>query len=315
MYSIKKSRVNNVVVASIVFLISMVVAPYYVNGDQSSYINVYNTLESLSIQDGYRYYNKYLTSHEVTHFILIWISSRIIEKSFFVSISNAILAYLLLKLLTKWRVYFGISVLLVLTNYYMYVLFFAAEKLKFALIFFIISMLVVERIKLFRMYVVLSVLSHFQMIIMYASVVSDYIYKSVKTLLYSGRLNKSLLFISVGAILLPLLFGEYLLAKINAHFELHSVSELSKILLFLILSIYYSKNSRLKPLITFFPLVVAVLFLGGDRVNMTGYFVFMYYSLQVNKGFNIGVILTTLYFFLKNYYFVEKILRCGNGFC
>jgi len=315
MYSIKKLHVNNVVVVSIVFLISLVVAPYYINGDQSAYIKVYNALESLSIQDGYRYYSKYLTSTEVTYFILVWISSRIIEKSFFVSISNAVLAYLLLKLLTKWRVYFGISVLLVLSNYYIYVLFFAAEKLKFAFIFFILSMLVVERMKLFSMFAAVSMLSHFQMIIMYASIIIDHIYKAVKTILYSGSLKISLLFVLIGAIFIPLLFGRHLAHKISHHFELHSFYELSKILILLTLSIYYSKNSRLRPLITFFPLVVAALLLSGDRVNMIGYFVFMYYSLQINKGFNMGVILTAIYFSLKNYYFLEKIMRCGQGFC
>ena len=60
--------------------------------------------------------------------------------------------------------------------------------------------------------------------------------------------------------------------------------------------------------------MIAVGIFGGERVNMFGYFVFMYFALQVNRGVNLGVILTTLYFSYQTYFFVENIILYGDGF-
>jgi hypothetical protein len=91
------------------------------------------------------------------------------------------------------------------------------------------------------------------------------------------------------------------------------VLDFLKLFSFLVLTLFYSKK-RFKVISLFIPLFVVTFILGEDRANMYGYFVFLYYSLSFNKGFNIGVIVTELYFLIKNYFFVTNILFKGTGF-
>ena len=64
----------------------------------------------------------------------------------------------------------------------------------------------------------------------------------------------------------------------------------------------------------FFPLFIAVFLIGGERVNMIGYFVFLYYALPINKGFNFGVLLTSAYFLAASFGFTINIIEHGDGF-
>ncbi|TMO53626.1 hypothetical protein CWC18_21100, partial [Pseudoalteromonas aurantia] len=55
-------------------------------------------------------------------------------------------------------------------------------------------------------------------------------------------------------------------------------------------------------------------FLGDGRLNIFGYFIFMYYALQVNRGMNIGVLLTSAYYSYKTYGFYVMLLEHGDQF-
>ena len=96
-------------VVLLVFIISLILAHYYVGGDQSSYISVYNTVANLSFIEGRTHYVKYLTSHELIHFILVYIFSIFTEKFIFIAIFNSILAYSILILFRQWEVNFLVS--------------------------------------------------------------------------------------------------------------------------------------------------------------------------------------------------------------
>jgi hypothetical protein len=81
----------------------------------------------------------------------------------------------------------------------------------------------------------------------------------------------------------------------------------------MILSVWYAKNKS-EAFIIFIPLVLAVFILGSDRINMMAYFAFLYYALQCKRGLNIGILVTTVYFAWKSYFFVSDIIEYGNGF-
>jgi len=104
-----------------------------------------------------------------------------------------------------------------------------------------------------------------------------------------------------------------LFIKILAYSDNRGWSDFLRILIFLMMALYYSK-SKLNTFIYFIPLFIAVYFVGGDRVNMIGYMFFLYSALQYRGGFNIGILITTLYFFYINIDFVRKIILYGNGF-
>lgn len=54
--------------------------------------------------------------------------------------------------------------------------------------------------------------------------------------------------------------------------------------------------------------------LGGSRLNMFAYFIFLKYGLVRGGGVNIAVSATTIYFMLKTVFFVTNVIRTGQGF-
>ena len=69
-----------------------------------------------------------------------------------------------------------------------------------------------------------------------------------------------------------------------------------------------------KVIFMFIPLFIAVLLVGGDRINMISYIVFLYFSLPIKKGLNFGVIVSSVYFMVATIFFVGNILLYGDGF-
>jgi hypothetical protein len=118
-------------VALVVFTLSLLISPYYMLGDQEHYRRIFEILPTLSFVDGFIYYSKSVSSIEPGHYTISWIFSRFLEKDLFISILNAILAFYSMQLLIRWRASIYVAASIVLTNFYFYVLFFAAERLKF----------------------------------------------------------------------------------------------------------------------------------------------------------------------------------------
>ena len=106
---------------------------------------------------------------------------------------------------------------------------------------------------------------------------------------------------------------EHLVSKFFAYFYINSFLELYQWSLLFFLSLIYSKNKN-QTLVIFLVLGIVTLLVGGSRVNMMSYFVFLFYGLQYKQGLNIGVIITSLYFFFKSIPFVYSIYTYGDGF-
>ena len=79
------------------------------------------------------------------------------------------------------------------------------------------------------------------------------------------------------------------------------------------MTLIYSRKKR-EIVFLYFPLFIAIFLIGGDRLNMFGYFIFLYYALQVNRGVNFGVIATSIYYLFKTYEFILNIFLYGEGF-
>ena len=105
-------KVPSIVVAVLVFFISLILFRYHTGGDQSVYVGIWNELEKLDFSEGRKHYQKYLTSQELVHFLLVDLFSKIIEKSIFMSFCNSLLAYSLMLLFRKLRVHYLIAVLI-----------------------------------------------------------------------------------------------------------------------------------------------------------------------------------------------------------
>jgi len=308
---------QNYIIALCVFIITLILSPYYVGQDQLHYIKVYNGLKDLDLINAYLYYISYLDSKEVVHFFLSWIGSNLsIDKIVFYAFVNAYLAFVAIKLMRQLNVSIYIISFIVLSNFYFYVLYFSAERLKFAFIFFILSVLYKNKVYFFTLF---SIFSHSQFIIIYSAILFKILNISFIRSIKSKRISKKILLI-IFTIPFTLFILHYFL---YAHIELKylhyagraegGIFNLFKILIFFLMTLFYSRKKK-EVIFLYFPLFIATFFIGGERLNIFGYFIFLYYALQVNKGINFGVITTSIYFLFKTYGFVLNIILYGFGF-
>jgi hypothetical protein len=297
-----------------VFLLSLIVGPYYTSGDQTHYRLTYDAVSLLSFIDGFLYYNNSLASYEFVHYSLIWLFSRLLDKDVFIAISNAVLGYLLLINLNRIKVYTPLAIILVLSNFYLFVLYFAAERLKYGMIFLLLSLYYIQRAKFFYPFIFLSVISHVQFIILYLAMAFSLLKIHIMRFFTNGLVSKKILFFLILIFILAILLNKQIVSKFLAYYGTINILDLWKMFMFFTLSLWYSKSRKLDVLLIFIPLIIAVALFGGERVNMFGYFVFMYYALQVNRGVNFGVLVTTFYFGFQTLFFVENILIFGDGF-
>ncbi len=304
----------------LVLLLSLFFAPFYFDGDQMGYYNAYNGIKDVNVLEGYVQYHLYITSDEPIHFLILWIFSNLgISKDIVMAFANAILANVLTRLFFKWRVSVGIIVFIIFTNFYLLVLYFSAERLKFAFIFFFIAVLLSLRVKKTYLFIVLSILTHVQMLIFVLSRFFAMLMQSMISffLTLKFKLNfTKVIFIII--LFFPIIFlSEHILYK----FKAYSDNSASKGLLlntfqpiiFLILSLFYSRE-KIATSFIFFIIIISSSIVGPERVTMMAYLYFMFYALRINRGINLGVIVTSFYFLAKSIIFVSNVLENGHGF-
>lgn len=314
----RKSLINKsylVITILSVFILSIVLAPSYIYGDQAHYRKIYDGLSGLSIDDAYIFYKANLDSKEPGYFFLAWLSSNLnIDKDHFVIFFNVVLSFFAYKFLLKRGGHPSIVFILVSFSYYSYVLFFAAERLKFGVILLLIGLVVAKKSII---YYLLSVITHSQMIIVYTSSFILKIKTDISNFFITFKVSKRFLIFIISVLTISafifIFMQEHLLSKFDSYFELRNLLELSKLFAFFVLSCFYAKNKS--DVIAFFlPLLFFTLIFGGERVNFIGYFAFLYFSIHYKKGFNFGIILTTLYFVYSGSNFACNILEYGNGY-
>lgn len=313
-FILKQSHlINSILLAVLVFFISQWLLNYYTQGDQVHYIKVYEALSNMALVEAYIYYNLNLDSKEIVHFFLSWLFSSYLSKNLFISIVNGLLAYFTARLLIKWRVSSIIIFFIVILNFYFIVLYTGAERLKFGVLFLVISFYHFDNKKFFVLFSILAVLAHTQLIVIYISII---IYFFIEQIIYTikfMKIKKFILYLIFLSIIVLGLIYEQLVSKFFAYFDIKSFLELFQWLLLLFLSLIYSRD-KTQTLVIFLVLGIITLMVGGTRINMLTYFVFLFYGLQYKQGLNFGVIITSIYFFFKSIPFVYTIYMYGDGF-
>jgi hypothetical protein len=308
------------IIAIVVYLTGLYIFPYYTFGDQFHYNKVYHEIGNINIRDAFIYYQAHLSSKELIHFLLTWTTSSMgIKKDVVMSLSNAALAYYAISVMRKMHVAYPIAIIIVTTNFYFMVLYFSAERLKYGILFSIISMLYINNIRQFIVISMLSVVSHVQMLLVYSSIGLRWFLVSVYGFMKTLKLKKALIIYPI--IIIALLYvGKYLLqqhiiTKYESYYQSFnfSISALPKVIIFMIASIWYSKN-KIETMLLFVPIIFATYIVGGERINILAYLLFLYSMLRVNNGKNIPIYASSLYFAIKGYYFISKVIQHGNGF-
>lgn len=301
----------NLLVATSVFVFSLMIDSFYTEGDPSLYRKVYEELIGVNLEDGYTLYSTNLDSKEFVHFVLSWLASNIgIERDIFNAVSSAILAYVAMLVFYERKASVLIAATIVLTNLYFILLYTTTERLKIGVIFFCLSLLFRNKSIRFYAFVFVAIISHAQILVLYLSMFLYKFYKDLPKLLLKREIPKEFLLIIL-LFLVSLSFTfEQISSKFISYYVERDLNDLVRAGLFFTLSLWYSKN-KIEPIIVFFPLVIAIFFLGGERLNMFAYFIFLYYALPVRSGFNVGILLTLAYFSFSSIDFISGIIRDG----
>ena len=305
------------IVASIlVFITSIILSKYCIAGDQKVYNEVYYFVRSMGWVDGYEYYCGKLSSIEVVHYAYIYLVAGVFDKDVAMALVNASISYLAALLLLKNGCDKWICLSVVLTNFYFFVLYFAAERLKFGVLFYLLSF-TVGRFKILKLiFEVVSVLGHVQML---AIILPIRIYVYLDSRSFS---KKTIITIFITLLLLISLFltlqdqiNPYLEKKVSHYSEVSdALIGCFKILIFMVMSTFDSKTKLTPKILAFAVLIGFILAVGGDRLVIFGFGMCLFWLIRVNRGLNYPLVILNIYYFNKTIEFIGNILKTGQGF-
>lgn len=297
------------------FFFSLYFFEFYVNGDQVFYTRFYENVSRYGFFGGYIYYNAQLGAREPVFYVLVFLLSPFIQKAVLFSFINAVLGFFLAKGLLRLKMV-PILLLPLASNLYLITLYLSAERLKVSLTFFVIA-LTLRNSKLRNMFLGLSVLSHFQSAILiipqYSRIISD----TMKKLLHGKLYYKSfkLFFLFIAGVGLFVVFQDALLRKISGYSDSYQgITNIINPLIFCLLTVYFRINKKFETVVLHLPIIVAAYFLGDMRMTIFSYFIFMFFAVQYKRGLNFWVLISLIYFSIKGFGFLERVLLYGNGF-
>lgn len=294
------------------YFFSLYYSELYMGGDQVAYNALYQTLVETELGDISFAQREYTGSSEPLYGIVAWVGSQLTSKNEWFSIFNAMLLASLLAMLEKRRVS-RLLYPLIFTNYYLFVIAFSAERLKFAVMLAFLAYLAPARWK----YPVasLSILFHFQGLLFGLGLFGRKA-KEVFGILVHGRLKTKLLiqifFIATFLTIIWLTFGKAITLKLS-HYVGNNISLQYKFLVFCISGLLLARD-KMEAFFTYLALGIATIMLGGDRLNMVTFMFTIYYSFAWNRGLNPVTFLLLSYFSWRGLVFLSDIASLGTGY-
>ncbi len=299
--------------AFIAFVFSIYILPFYTEGDQAHYIKLYKDC-FISGEDQWFCYVNTIGSAEPIYFLLTKIAQGFVGKDFYISIANAALVFLItLIILKNYKVVWHRHLFLwsIFLNYYLMVLFFSAERLKFSLIFFLIATLFLN-IKYKIIFYLVALFTHLQSGLLFSPYLTSLIVKKELSLL-----KKFLIFFTTVLVGLAvfLLLREHIESKLLAYTSEEDASNIMgvlKTLIFIVLAV--STTRKLDPLLAGLPLVIASFIFGGERISILAFFLYLGYVIYYQRKMDVIMFMVMLYFIFTGYKFLNNILIYGTGY-
>lgn len=291
------------------FVFSYFVGIYYVNGDQSFYRPFYEDLSKYDFYEGFLLYQSSLGSIEPVYYVLTYFSSSFLSKDVYISTVNSLLMVLLYVYLrrvgARWWFY-----PFVFTNFYLMVLLFAAERLKFGAFFLLLYASGV--LSNGMLFVPLAFFSHIQTLIF----VPVRIFSSLGAKYESSIFNSWSTRILISFLLLCSIFflRDQILYKLPFYLENGGYSDIIKPLIFSSIG-YVCAAPQEKRAANFaqIPVIFACFFFGSERLAMVSYIIMIHYFIRSRK-FSILGFSTLVYFSVMGLLFVLGIFERGTGF-
>jgi len=315
------SLVNNIFKYSLVFFLtylwSVYVFDFYYAGDQVIYSRFYNESIGLNLFETYLFQQGMLGASEPGYALLIYATNGYFEKSTLMSLSNALLSILLLYSLRGRR---GLWVLFFffIFNYYISVLFFSAERLKFATILALI-VLNMKGSNLKNLLLLTPAFFHFQYLlilpIIYFSINRKELNRVLITLKFKFTYLKFIVFIFTIICLLVLinLFMAALTAKFIAYAGMPNVGDLIRAALISIFLIATSKEKIISLIVAAY-FIILILLLGTERIIILEV-AYIFATIRLtNVYLYAAFLLIGTYFIIKTIQFYIYVSQCGTGF-
>jgi len=309
--NIKKIFFFKISIIVYIFLFSLYFLHIYTLGDQKAYISFWNNIVEFNFIDGFSYYHAALSSYEIGYYSIVYLFSNILnlDKNIFISLSNVVLAFLVFKFFIINKVDKFLAFIFVISNFYILVLYFSAERLKFAIIFLLLVLLIKSK-NLFYFFVPLSF--HLSIAIIYVVTLSkEIIYNLLKF-----KIKKQALIFIFGLFFMFVLFNIQIFYKISSYWDTYGGPfEWIKTFIFYILVLLYTPKIKIFEVsCIFLTLSLFSIIVGDIRVNMFSYIFFLYYFIIYERVKSIPFLAIYFYFMIKGLFFLYQILLYGDGF-
>ncbi|MCJ8512259.1 hypothetical protein [Acinetobacter lwoffii] len=314
---INKSIVFATLYSIIAFFFTIIVMPFFTNGDQSHYRDFYRYCfyDAYTLEQQFFCFQNTLGSSEPGYFVLSKIFNSIsISKDIFIAIANTILTFISTILIFRyykavWHRH--LFLLLVLSNYYFIVMLFSAERLKFGFIFLVLGLLYANRSRIALF--ILAILTHAQVAIMIAPLYLSRIF--AKETRWPTKLV-----VSLGGLVL---FGGmfyFLQGHIQAKYSAYSTLESGSIgimgalktAVFIVFAAISIRKSI--AIIAGLPIIILAYFLGSDRIGMLAFILYVGLVLYYKNKMDLMLLIVMLYFSYKSIEFISNIFIYGNGY-
>lgn len=286
---------------------------YYVAGDQYRYAQMFNAISTSQFTDIFLISKHFTGAFEPIFPVIMWLFKHIgLEKIYFDTVLSVGLLFFLI-LLVRQSSYGAFTFFVLALSFYSLVIFFAASKLKLGFLFLSAALYFSEsRGKDYLVFILLSlaVLSHIQLALFFPVFISN---------INFSRLRKSQLFWVISLIFVVFIFGylfqDRIIKKINFYFDSeYQVLDLSLLVMCCLALFIVSRKQFLRFVPGITPLAVAIIFFGGDRLNLMVYFAIIFTLLKIGRMYHPIFFPFHFYFFSKSYFFLGNIIFYGQGY-
>ena len=293
------------------------ISTLYINGDQTHYHKIYEIFDTRGpLSSSFVTYIAVVGSLEPIHFLTIYILSPILEKNLLFTLINILLLFFATKSIGKiTNQSETLILLLLLSSFYINVLFYSAERLKIAFLFFFMGLYFKDYLIRSILFFTLSAISHISIIILFLANSVSLILEKLLRVLKHGLLS----YISIIVLALSLAIFIYLFEQIFTKFidfynDFSGISSVLQILLLSSLCFIDLKKNRKEYFFVMFAFGIAAFLIGGSRVNMFAYLFTQFHYLKYESIKSPVFLILALYMVYKSTGFFYNVFMYGDAF-
>lgn len=283
------------------------------SGDNANYYNGWKALNGNTFIEAFKLHAIEISSVEPIYFFFAYLSNNFLNYASYILLLNVVFLVSIYLFFRKYfRNYKIIYTYMLFTNIYIYVNILETHRLKLAITFFLLSIVFLNKKKYF---ILLSILSHLQIIIVYISIeLNKFLVRLLKF-----KLNYKLLLFFIVVILIAYIFNSHIIDKLVYYNQIERFPLNTLILIFGY--IFYLFIFKVKQDSYFWTLGILVLFLSffisSDRLNL--FLVTYILTVEINQLLHnkkralIILFPFTIYHLLKVFLWVQQLLNSFNN--